>query len=309
LADWLWKLSSPSGQEFDLELAFDSMNKLDLSITSKIQIIKNYPEKMTDSLKIKIGKQVAEYFENNPEIQDWQIQKMLDYIYFARNKEILARSIKFYNQGDWRKRLKHYLKSGDGNFEKIVTLSEGHLTRSVLELAKLEIDALSGSPEALDQLILNGKETRQKSSSIFDMTAVEKLNLCKKSFQEGAVTRIAVKFVLQTNGQYINDLQLNTFQEGPETDLEFRELLVKAYHSRNLYLQVISKLKNIDFNHLSDKERQLLLWASRQAKDFDLFLKIYPSTPIQDSKNLAEISAELANAGRWEESELFFLSA
>lgn len=302
-AESLWKLSgSAYSESINTESAYYLMTKLKIGVLAKVQILKKFAGEKTEQLRNSIATEVGKFLDENHSISDDQLRVIYNYAHYSKNVNFLLQTINFYDLGDWRKRLRHYLINREGSIEEVFKACANTFSRAVLDNAKLEIDSREGNTIALEAFLNQEKKTREKSCQLFDITKSEKIDTCLACFTSGGISESSAKFVLQTNINLIEISHLEKFYEKDITDLEFRSLLIQSYSNFDKYLWIYEKLKDCKKNELSDVELVCLAKAAIRVKDFNLIFDLIHLVKIE-REEIAILSAELINVGRWEDSE------
>lgn len=305
-AQMLWDLSYETDTPFSRESVFKGLEGLGLSPGSKIQALSKVPGENTQELDIKIGNEVAEFLQQQPECPDSELIAMIRYIQFAKDSKFLAKSINFYSHRDWRKRMRVYLFVKNGSFEEVKRIAGSSFENNVLETALTELNARNGKSEDLDKILCSRRVTKRKSNKLHDATDSELVNICKEAYQKSAYSDESTRYLIEVEGLLLPDDIAIAMITNSQKDNSLRETLVQMLTLRNKHGYVVNKLRLVPLQELSEIELSCLQLSAQHVGDIELSLKIHAFRPIENWQFLARLSAELANIGRWDESESIY---
>jgi superfamily II DNA or RNA helicase len=305
-AGMLWGLTHGNSNSISRDSVFESIESFGLTPASKIQILSKVPGENSTDLDTKIGNEVADYLERQTECPDSELIAMIRYIQFAKDSKFLGRSIGFYELRDWRRRMRTYLFAKNGSFDDVIQLAGTFFANDVLQTALIEFKARNGDSAALDQILQERRVTRSKSNVLHQATDSELVALCKDAYQKGAYSDTSAQFLTEIQGLYLPDELVFGMIANDQRDVGLRETLVRLLSRRNKYGFVVNKLRDVPLQEMSEIELSDLQIAARNVGDTEVSLKIHAHKPIDDWQFLARLSADLANMGRWDESESIY---
>ena len=305
-AGMLWGLTHGTNNPISRESVYESIESFGLTPASKIQMLSKVPGENSPDLDSKIGNEVADYLERQTKCPDSELIAMIRYIQFAKDSKLLGRSIGFFEHRDWRRRMRTYLYGKNGSFSEVLELAGSNFASDVLETAFNEFKARNGDSTALDQIMLSRRVTKSKSNQLHAASDSELVALCKDAYQKGAYSDLSTQFLTEVQGLYLPDDLLFAMITNDQSDNRLRETLVHLLTRRNKYGYVVNKLRDVSFDEMSEIELSCLQLAAQHAGDIEISLKIHAHKPIDDWQFLARLSADLANMGRWDESESIF---
>jgi len=308
-ADMLWGLSFGNNSKITRDNVYEKIEKLDLRPAHLIQILSKVPGENSSDLNSKLGLLVAEYLEQNPNCPEWELIGMLRYLQFASDPEFLAKSIGFFSHRDWRQRMKTYLFSKQGTMSEVIRLTSNYFENQVLEAALDEFKAENGNSEALDRVLHSGRVTRSKSNKLHEASDVELVRICKAAYLKGAYSDLSAKYLTEVRGLALSDELIIPMAKHDQQDKSLRELVIKLLSQRSHYGYVLAKVINKQLDDFSKFELEMIQRAAQHAGNIDLIVKIHAFSPIEDWQLLARLSADLANIGRWHESEVIYADA
>ncbi len=305
-AEMLWGLTHEANNPISRDSVYESIERLELIPASKIQMLSKIPGENSADLDTKIGNEVANYLEKHPECSDSELIAMIRYLQFAKDSKFLGRSIGFYTHRDWRKRMKTYLYGKNRSFSEVIELAGSNFASNVLEVAFNEFKASNGDSKALDQILLSRRVTKSKSNQLHEASESELVAICKDAYQKGAYSDLSTKFLTEVQGLYLPDDLLFAMITNDQRDNRLRETLVQILTRRYKYGYVLNKLRDVPLHELSEIEITCFQLAAQHVGDIEISLKIHAHKPIEDWQFLARLSADLANTGRWAESESIY---
>jgi superfamily II DNA or RNA helicase len=305
-AGMLWELTHGTNNPISRDSVFESIESFGLTPAIKIQILSKVPGGNSPDLDTKIGSEVTEYLERQPECPDSELIAMIRYLQFAKDSRFLGRSIGFYSHRDWRRRMRTYLFAKHGSLDDVIQLAGTFFSEGVLQTALTEFKARNGDSAALDQILETRRVTRSKSNQLHEVTESELVAFCKDAYQKGAYSDASAQFLTEVKGLFLPDELLIAMITHDQAERDLREKLVHLLTQRFKYGYVVNKLRDVPLHEMSEIELSCLQRAAQHLRDTDLSLKIHAYKPIVDWQFLARLSADLANMGRWDESESIY---
>jgi superfamily II DNA or RNA helicase len=305
-AGMLWGLTHGTNNPISRDSVFESIDSFGLTPAIKIQILSKVSGENSPDLDTKIGSEVTEYLERQPECPDSELIAMIRYLQFAKDSRFLGRSIGFYSHRDWRRRMRTYLFAKHGSLDDVIQLAGTFFAEGVLQTALTEFKARNGDSAALDQILQTRRVTRSKSNVLHQATDSELAALCKDAYEKGAYTDTSAQFLTEIQGLYLPDEIIFGMIANNQRDVSLRETLVHLLSRRNKYGYVVNKLRDVPLHEMSEIELSDLQLAARNIGDTEVSLKIHAYKPIDDWQFLARLSGDLANMGRWDESEVIY---